>query len=383
MDDRIYELLNGAKINLNEYEQSQLSAKEKHFIERKLLQEVKNMKDRDSKRVIRKGWKIAGVTAAACMAAVVIGSNSVTAKELLSNTFQKIIAGTVGVKDGDEQAEIYKKIGEKSQPVSTEQGSTVTEDAGVKIKVCDVFCDGYMLYYTLQLETDNPTLTGEEIDGITEKGFMGTIDGEETFLRGFQKQDDGTYTCVQSHEFFGTENPKIYNNGDIIPVELTFEQFVGWDYDNWEDSEDVDTGAEIEYEYVHTEPVEGNWKLSFPVTVDTSNNKTMEFNKEDNGIKLVSVTKTKATLNLVIEAPNFSEAPYNDPHNDPDMGIKGEDGVDLQWLTGYNDIKSDGTHVYHITLLDRGDTNLTLEVIDKTKENAGTQIAAIDFQIER
>lgn len=130
MDERIYDLLNDVEIDLNEYEEKELSSKEKQKIENRLLREVRNMKNRKQENEGagkrqeagkqrssgKTGRKAAGIAAAACIAvfAIAIGSNPVAAKALLSNLYEKIIAGSEGEKDADEIKEIYTKIGEES-----------------------------------------------------------------------------------------------------------------------------------------------------------------------------------------------------------------------------------------------------------------------------
>lgn len=402
MDERIYDLLNDVEIDLNEYEEKELSSKEKQKIENRLLREVRNMKNRKQENEGagkrqeagkqrssgKTGRKAAGIAAAACIAvsAIAIGSNPVAAKALLSNLYEKIIAGSEGEKDADEIKEIYTKIGEESARAEAvaesadKEAVLEAEDAGIKLRVCDVFCDGYKLYYTLELETDNEILTAEEVDGIfsddiftkSEQTCEVWVDGEnESFPFNFEKQADGTFTSVQDYDFFAAETPKNYENGDIVPVEITIRSFGGVDYDNHDE-----TG-----EYVHTDMVEGEWKLSFPVTVDTSANVVTEINKEDNGVRLVNAVRTKATLNLTVEAPDFSKAPYYDPYNDPEIGIKDAAGNWMIMLGCYDGIADDGTHVYQITLLDNGEKDLYLDVTERKNEDA-KQIAGIEFHVE-
>ena len=394
MDDRIYDLLNDVEMDLDEYEEKELSSKEKQKIERRLLQEVKKMKKQEAgkgKRSGKTGRKIAGIAAAACVAvsAIAIGSNPVAAKALLGSLYEKIIAGNEGEKDAEEMNEIYTKIGEESVTADSVAADSMgeapvleTEDAGVKLRVCDIFCDGYKIYYTLELITDNKDLTSNEIDGIQTAKIASDgewhsackvgIDGEDdNCLLTFRRQEDGTYASVENYSLFATEEERNYENGDVIPIEISIKSFMGEDYDNHDE----------EGEYVHTVNVEGEWKLSFPVTVDTSDNVVTEINKEDNGVRVVNAVRTKATLNLIIEAPDFSKEPYNDPYNDPDIGIKDAAGNWMQMLGCYDGINGDGTHVYRITLLDNGEKDFYLDVTERTDEDPA-QIAGIAFQVE-
>lgn len=383
MNEKICDLLNDVKINFNEYEAKALSQSEKKRLKKRVLGEVRQMKKNNQMNGTKRGWKIAGVAAAACMAVSIaaVGSNPAAAKELFSQTFQKIISGTEGEKGGDEWKEIYTRIGEESVPAKADSRSNVLEmtDSGVTMRVSDIYCDGYMMYYTLELKTDNSILTGEGIDGLsTSDGEDVTpscsimIDGEdESFPIGFKKQADGTYTSIQSCNFYGAENFKEYKDGDIIPVELDVNRIVGWDYDKHDE-----TG-----QYVHTKAVSGDWKLSFQAVVDTSENITQQIGKEKNGVKILKAVRAKATLNLEIELPDFSAEPFNDKYNDPDIGILSEDGEYMQWLGGHTEAKDDGSSVLYLTLLDDDGENYKLEVTDKNGD--GGTFAAINFKIRR
>ena len=339
-------------------------------------------KNRKTKRV-KKGWKVAGIAAAACMAVsvVAVGSNPVAARELFSQTFQKIISGTEREKDGDELKEIYTKIGEESVPAKAEGQKSVlmAEDSGVTVRVSDIYCDGYMLYYTLEVKTDHPELTKKGVDGIST--FDGAkdyeacqieIDGnDESFPINFKKQSDGTFTSVQSYNCYTVENPKEYQNGDTIPVKLDMKQFLGYDYDKHDKSG----------EYVHTEIVEGNWGLSFEAVVDTSQNVERKIDKESNGVKIVKAVRTKAALNLELELPNFAAEPFNDKYNDPDEAFLGKDGKSVRWLSNYIKMNKDGSSVMYVTLLDDGGEDYRLVVTNKNVD--GRKLADIKFKVKR
>lgn len=120
------------------------------------------------------------------------------------------------------------------------------------------------------------------------------------------------------------------------------ENLTGYKDDEWDKNGD----------YKSTGTVDGEWKLSFPVTVDRSSNITYQVNKEDHGVKVCDVVKTKAGLVLTIETPDFTKKPYNDPYNDPDLAVVDADGKPLQWLYGgiYKQ-NADGTATYKIMVL--------------------------------
>lgn len=383
MDRRICELLNEMEVDFNQYEAEDLSLMEKKRLKKRILWEVRHMGKKKRISGAKTGWKIAGIAAAACMAVSIaaVGSNPAAARELFSETFQKIISGTEGEKDGAELKEIYTKIGEKSVPAKEEGRKSVLEqkDSGVTMRVSDIYCDGYMLYYTLELKTDHPELTKKSVDGLaTVAGTKAVpscrimIDGnDESFPISFWKQSDGTFTAVQDYNCYAMENPKEYRDGDIIPVEIDISKVTGWDYDKHDKNG----------EYVHTKTVSGDWKLSFEAVVDTSKNVTRKIEKENNGVKIVKATRTKAALNLEIELPDFSAAPFNDKYNDPDIDILGKDGKSIQWLSNYIKTNKDGSSVLYLTLLDDGGEDYKLVITHKNGD--GRTFADIGFKVKR
>lgn len=391
MNEKIYDLLNDVKTDFNEYDSQTLSSEETRQIETRVLQEVRKMKKANRKTSkTNKGLK-AAISAAACAAVLLTVSSQTNAKEFLSSTFQELIAGSADEKYAKEDQELYTSIGKQATQLTSESGETLTKDAdnqkqilttkdaGVTMRASDVYCDGYMLYYTLVLETENKDLMSNEIDGImsdfTKDGKQHSfikVDGEDDgWVTNFQRQKNGSFISMQNTCLYAQSNPKTYQDGDIIPIEIEFNQFAGVDYD----SHDADG------EYVHTEPLEGNWKLYIPAKVETSRNRTQKLNLEDNNVKLKSVTKAKATLNLKLEEPNYALAPYNDKYNDPDIEIKDKNGNTLQWAGCYDDIREDGSHILSITLIDNGADSYILEVTNKNVD--GEVIAQIEFPVER
>lgn len=391
MNEKIYDLLNDVKTDLNEYESHPLSSKEARQIETRLLQEVRSMKKENRKNNKKATFLKAAVSAAACAAVLLTVSSQPNAKEFLSGTFQKLIAKSADEKYAEEQKELYTHIGKNSTQLTSDTGETIVKekqtqsqvlkakDAGVTVRASDVYCDGYMLYYTLVLETENKTLVPDGVDGIyttpnkesvpSSIRIDGEYDGAAHLV--FQKQQDGSFITVQNCCLYSQPNPKTYRNGDILPIDIDLKQFYGVDYDK----------HDKEGEYVLTEPLNGEWKLSIPVTVETEKNRTQKINKEDNQVKLISVTKAKATLNLELQEPDYTASPYNDKYNDPDIAVKDADGNFLQWAGCYEKMNEDGSRVHYITVIDTEKEGYTLEVTNKNVD--GELIAQIDFLVER
>lgn len=384
MKKSIYDLLNEVKMDEKEYEEMELSSEEKDRKKQEILKEVRTMK-KEKNMTTRK--KVMGAVAAC---AVVIGTvgfaNPSLAKELFSGTFGKLIENSKGTKNEEEDTARYTIIGKNAVDVEAEvQKSdnseayiTTAEQNGVKISVSDVYCDGYVLYYTTTLQTDDAGLNQADWICTTEKPeaeyvVINGINAGTGTGTSFEKMSDGTFVKTSQIELINLKSEDgqqvLFENENSFDVEYVVKDFAGADADAWDE----------QGEYVKTGEVAGEWKLKFPVTVDQSQNEIVNIDKEENGIKLTSAVKTKAGLVLEVETPDFRKAPYNDSYNDPDIAIKDSEGNNLQWLSGISKENEDGTATYKIMVLYDGQADLTLEVTNKNVD--GEEIASIDFQI--
>lgn len=391
MRKNIYQLLNEVETDFREYEQTELSSWEKDYHKQKVLMEVRRMENKAKKNKNRKVWKVAAGVAAAC--AVTVGAasiaNPVLAEELFSNVFGNLVDNAQGEKYEQEDTERYTKIGKSSTSVEDEvakqqdQGNYVTtmENNGVTVSVSDVYCDGYVLYYTATVKTDNEGLN--QADGMiveTKEGQNPTISVDGAQLSGyaskaFEKSKDGSFVTINQIDLLAPtdaqEKPMDLKVGekDTMVVDWDVKQFVGYLWDQWDESG----------EYVSTGKVEGDWHLRFPVTIDKSGNESFDINKEENGIMVKSAVKTKAGLVVEVELPDFTKAPYNDPYNDPDLGIKDSEGNWLQWMNQKAEMHEDGTSAMQIMVLYDGEKDLTFEVVSKDEEPV--TFASIGFQV--
>ncbi len=391
MKKSIYQLLNEVETDFREYEQAELSSREKEYHKQKFLMEVKRMDKMNRKNKNRKVWKIAAGMAAACVltAGVTSIANPVLAKEIFSSVFGNLVENAQGEKYEKEDTEMYTKLGKSATSVQDEisrqeeQGGYVTtmENNGVTVSVSDIYCDGYVLYYTASIKTDKGELN--QADGIiteTKEGSNPSIAIDGTRLSGysskaFDKSNDGSFVTINQVDLLNPtdtmEKPIDLKVGekDTLVVDWDVKQFVGYLWDQRDESG----------EYVSTGKVEGDWHLRFPVTVDKSANESFDINKEENGIKVKSAVKTKAGLLVEIELPDFTKEPYNDPYNDPDMGIKDSEGNWLQWMNQKTDLHEDGTSTIQIMVLYDGEKNLTFDVT--TKDEDQVSLASIGFQV--
>lgn len=391
MKKSIYQLLNEVETDFREYEQAELSSREKEYHKQKFLMEVKRMDKMNRKNKNRKVWKIAAGMAATCVltAGVASVANPVLAKEIFSSVFGNLVENAQGEKYEKEDTEMYTKLGKSATSVQDEigrlqeQGNYVTtmENNGVTVSVSDVYCDGYVLYYTASIKTDDEGLN--RADGIiteTKEGPNPSISIDGATLSGyaskaFDKSKDGSFVTINQVDLLNPtdtkEKPMDLKVGekDTLVVDWDVKQFVGYLWDQWEESG----------EYVSTGKVEGDWHLRFPVTIDRSGNESFDINKEENGILVKSAVRTKAGLVVEVELPDFTKAPYNDPYNDPYMGIKDSEGNWLQWMNQQTDMHEDGTSTIQIMVLYDGEKDLTFDVTSKDEEPVN--FASIGFQI--
>lgn len=387
MKKTIYQLLNDVETDFGKYEQDELSVQEKDRHKQRVLREVKKMKNKKMKV-----WKIAAGAAAAC--AVTVGTlslaNPVFANEIFSGVFGSLVENARGSKYEKEDTDLYTKIGKNAEAVQEavqeEAGKgdgyvTAMEDNGVAISVSDVYCDGYVLYFTTTLKTENEKLN--QADGIMSDGNKGngpaiSIDGTQLAgysERPFEKTKDGSFVAMNQIDLMSPADSSekdidlcLDEKGTLV-VNWDLSEISGYLWDQWDASG----------EYMKTGETKGQWNLRFPVTIDRSHNRTYAINKEDNGVQVKNAVKTKAGLVLEVELPDFTKAPYNDPYNDPNLAVKDKNGTCLQWMNQKTMQHDDGTAAMQIMVLYDGEKDLSFEVT--TRDENQITLADIGFQI--
>lgn len=390
MKKTIYQLLNDVETDFSKYEQDELSVLEKNRHKQTVLREVRRMKNKKMK-----AWKIAAGAAAAC--AVTIGTvslaNPVFANEIFSSVFGSLVENARGSKYEKEDTDLYTKIGKNAEAVQEKTGKdegdnyvTTMENNGVTISVSDVYCDGYVLYFTTTLKTEDEGLN--KADGILarimddgNKGNGPAISIDGTQLAGyserpFEKTKDGSFVAMNQIDLMSPADSRekeidlgLDEKGTLV-VNWDLSEFSGYLWDQWDASG----------EYMKTGETKGQWNLRFPVTIDRSHNQTYAINKEDNGVQVKNAVKTKAGLVLEVELPDFTKAPYNDPYNDPDLAVKDSSGKCLQWINQKTMQHDDGTATMQIMALYDGEKDLSFEVT--TKDEDQIKLADISFQIQ-
>lgn len=388
MKKNMYALFNEMKMDFTEYEETELSPLEKESAKQRILREVNRMENRTNKNMKKRNkWKMAAGAAAAC--AITVGAigiaNPTLAENLFSGTFGKLIDSVQGEKNEEEKTAVYSKIGENSieaeaelaKQENPEEYILSAEDEGVTISVSDIYCDGYVLYYTASLQTDHEELISA--DGIltsSKEAGSDQLKIEGTDMSGytsqaFKKSGDQLFVSANEINLLSETNGGAFEAGEnqTIIADWTITNLTGSFWNSWD----------TQGEYENTARVDGTWHLRFPVTVDTSENETIAINREENGIVIKDAVKTKAGLVVHVHFPDFRKAPYNDPYNDPDVGIKDANGNFLQWMSQKHEENADGTTDSWIMALYNGEKDLALEVTAKDEEQK--ELANIAFQI--
>lgn len=264
--------------------------------------------------------------------------------------------------------------------VSDDQCVLETDRSGVKISVSDAYCDGYLLYYTTTLSTDNAELNESDwIMGPQSDKVMENVSINETLIQSaigqpFEKAEDGSYVKMEQIDLstLTDENDNPIDISDLKDFTVTWsiDTLEGYLSDAWDENG----------EYQTTTKVSGDWQLSFPVHVDTSKNETIAVNKEDNGVAVSQVIKTGAVLIVDMQLPDITGAPYNDPYNDPDIFITDEAGNAMWWLGGRFTPNEDGSQSERIMLLYNGESTIHISVTNKN--GAGESIAELDVDLK-
>ena len=389
MEKTIYQLLNEVETDFTEYGQVELSSEEKDYYKQKILMEVKDMKDNTKNNGNKKIWKKAVGIAAAC--AVVVGAagtaaNPVLAKQIFSRVFGNLIDMSEKEESWVGENKVYTKIAENAVPAQAEMDKyqesedyvTTVEDNGVTVSVSDVYCDGYSLYYTLAMTTDNEDLNkadtvllykqngdfslpkvesedGKRLDtGCTWGSLKKSEDGSFVGMLEISFSNDNFYAKEQQEKL----KSEIEQKGRLVvdcPVEIMTGVL-------------LDQGVDDEGHFTETACVEGKWNLKFPVTVDNADNQTFEINQEDNGILVESATKTKTGLILTIDYSTYAtRPPYDFESGDIWFTVKDTEGNNLENLDwDYNDLFTENFEVLY-----DGQKDIIVEAFTDTEENRG------------
>lgn len=397
MKKNIYELLNDVKVDVAEFEAEKLSDQEVSRIQSQLWKEMNRMKKKEQN--YKRSYRMK-VAAAACAAVVLAGGVTAFASGMFNDEINSLISIVRGTKTEQEDVQVYEKVGAAMAQAEAEKGKmeqVTAEDQGLKLSVTDLFCDGFTLYYTATLQGDASLVNDADfiaaswewvkelpVEQQTEDLVLPVkVNGVSTYVDEiFRRSENGDYVMMGKVDLLAMmQSGELDLTGvDTLDVEYQVRRWVGKDTDTMVQKDvgvDEQGDRYVEETYKETMSVDGDWKLAFQVPVDHSKNLESVLDKEENGIVLKKVTKTELGLVVEVEMPDLTQAPYNDPFNDPDIGVVSGDTC-LQWLSGYTNLHEDNSSTYTFMVLYDGESDLKLQVT--AKNETADLIAEIPFE---
>jgi len=377
MKKNIYEILNGAEMDLTEYDVQDLSVEEKEIRKQHILKEINktdlNKKHRRISRIIK---TVAGFAAAFALTFGLIGFvNPSLAKDIYNAVFSGLIdnANETPISMDDE---LYATIAKYAVPIEEElkkrpddsNYTTTSECNGVTLSVSDVYCDGYILYYTLKLETDNELLKdAKELfpHSITDNS-VALISTEEIdvfeynsggySLSPFKKAKDGSYVLMNQIELM----EGIPEEHDTITINFNMPGLNEYAFGSLENIENSGTSANVD----------GEWNIRFPVTIDRACNEIIEVNKKDKGITLKNLVKTRIAIiaEVVIDDSNNE---YYDSEQVIYAHIPDDNGYSFPPIFEAKEDSAVDTVQYCMCIYDgQKEINISVDILGNDSENS-------------
>lgn len=259
------------------------------------------------------------MAAAACLVFILTGivfTNPALAKELpfigsLFEQFERKAEQDPYKKDKTAYKEIaeHAKKPETSENTAADGGITAT-DAGITITASETYYDGYNLYFTLALTTEAEAY--KEADGFNMLRYKegdsipfpanAIINGTpaEVSLLQFKKGEDGTFICFV--QVYGGSIPE-GTADNVQTAEGQTEVSIECNALGVHLESDTTVYQNFTDELKASKVIEGNWNLNFRVSVDSSNNETVEPETEGNGFIVKKAVKTPSNFIISVLIP--------------------------------------------------------------------------------
>ena len=269
---------------------------------------MKRLKEYKRKRLYSRLGAAAAVVCIIITLSGVLYVNPALARDipLLGNIFGRLQSIRDESPYPDKDRTAYQNIEEHSKAV-TEPGN-VAEDQGITVTVSDAYCDGYDLYFTVSLRTDNEELNTadylmmlsyKEDDPIAYYPEIGINDEEVSGVIQLQKSENGIYAGLVR---IGKNYLKAGGFSEEMTVNLDLNA-VGAHMLGEEEQSDIPDFSRVGFKSVR-----GNWPLRFTASMDTSGNKMAVPNLEVNGFTLEKAVQTPSNLHITISVPEqYSE----------------------------------------------------------------------------
>ena len=245
--------------------------------------------------------------------------------------------------------------------------------------ISDVYFDGYDLYYTLSIRTEDEELNSSEF--LTPLNF---IEGDPlpffapAFINGTEvtsvfmqprKSDDGSFVQLVriSMDSAGL------TSADSLEVRLDFNAVGGTRL------EDIGTYKGAYHEAMGHKTIRGNWKLAFRTSADPSGSRSLSSPSKNQGFAVTKAAATPSSLHLTILVPFGRDTHALVPQIFDSAGAK------VEWEhISYASDETTGQPLLEITANAAEASQFVVKIVDKTAgtDDAPQVIAEIPFELQ-
>lgn len=307
----------------------------------------------------------AAAAAAVCMAAGISGifyANPALAKDIpiLGDVFGRLQEVRENSAYPDKDKTAYENISEHSTPVQ-EAGNTAENETGT-ITVSDAYCDGYDMYFTLSLRTEDEELK-------TADDFL--LMHQEEAISGQEGDEDALYVgakiTVNQKQVWPSEISALRKAEDGLYVGLCRIQSMSQDDVSFEGKMTVnvdidglrDSLGAVQEDQAESRQIEGEWNLQFDVEADTSANRAAAPNAQSNGIILQEAVQTPSNMHVTCYLPaELAE-------KNPAFVLLDGDGNRVQNESGRYKEQEDGSEVLELVFNTSQADQFVMKVYDK------------------
>ena len=256
---------------------------------------------------------------------------------------------------------------------------TIAEASGVEVMVSDVYFDGYDLYYTFSIRTEDDELNSSEF--LTPLNFIegdplpffasASINGTDVTSVFMQprKSEDGSFVQLVRISMDSTG----LTSADALEVSLDFNAVGGTRL------EDIGTYDGAYREAMGHKTIRGSWKLAFQAAADPSGSRSLVGQPENQGFSIIKAAATPSNLHLTVRIPSGWDAGALVPQIFDSTGKK----IDWEHISYAADVAT-GQSLLEVTANATEASEYVVKIINKT---AGTDdelhvIAEIPFELQ-
>lgn len=317
---------------------------------RQVYQGVVRMKPAEKKRIPTWAKTAAAAVCVLFAGSMVLMGNPAMAKDLplIGNIFDRMTEARDAHPYGYKDRVAYENIKEAAQTIEGASGTAVS--SGLEIGISDVYCDGYDVYFTMSVRSEDGKL------GEAENLFVGKnmelpelkINGEVVgFNSHFSKTENGAFAGIVN---IGRESL----TEQVFSEQLHAEMSIGYVTPVYP-GENSDTAKAIE----------GEWKLAFDIAKDESANEVFNVQAAGSEFAVEKVVRTPGNLHIDLIVPGEWVA------KNPDIRVLDADGNDVQKISRADVEREDGCQLWEYRLQYSDSASYTIQVIDKNNPEEG------------